>query len=61
MCAAATRSASHTASEPTAREVAIGPLGVAGTLDPPSPATALVVFAHGIGSSRFSPRNRATR
>jgi len=59
MCAAAARSTSETGSEPTAREVAIGPLGVAGTLNLPSPAKALVVFAHGSGSSRFSPRNRA--
>jgi len=43
----------------TAREVAIGPLGLAGTLHLPAPASALVVFAHGSGSSRFSPRNMA--
>ena len=42
----------------TAREVAIGPLGLAGTLHLPASASALVVFAHGSGSSRFSPRNR---
>jgi len=41
-----------------AREVAIGPLGLAGTLHLPVSASALVVFAHGSGSSRFSPRNR---
>ena len=43
----------------TAREVAIGPLGLAGTLHLPASASALVVFAHGSGSSRLSPRNRA--
>ena len=43
----------------TAREVAIGPLGIAGTLHLPVAASALVVFAHGSGSSRFSPRNMA--
>ena len=59
MCAAAIRSAWDTVTEPPAREVAIGPMGVAGTLNLPAPASALVVFAHGSGSSRFSPRNRA--
>ena len=41
------------------REVIIGPLGLAGTLHLPASASALVVFAHGSGSSRFSPRNIA--
>jgi len=41
------------------REVTIGPLGLAGTLHLPASASALVVFAHGSGSSRFSPRNMA--
>src|ERR1700687_4038439 len=43
----------------TAREVVIGPLGLAGTLHLPASASALVVFAHGSGSSRFSSRNMA--
>jgi putative phosphoribosyl transferase len=43
----------------TAREVTIGPLGLAGTLHLPASASALVVFAQGSGSSRFSPRNMA--
>jgi putative phosphoribosyl transferase len=43
----------------TAREVTIGPLGLTGTLHLPAAANALVVFAHGSGSSRFSPRNMA--
>jgi len=41
------------------REVTIPPFGLAGTLHIPGAARAIVVFAHGSGSSRFSPRNRA--
>lgn len=39
------------------REVRISPLGLAGILQIPEQAFALVAFAHGSGSSRFSPRN----
>jgi putative phosphoribosyl transferase len=39
------------------REVLIPPLGLAGILNRPDGARAMVVFAHGSGSSRFSPRN----
>jgi pimeloyl-ACP methyl ester carboxylesterase len=39
------------------REVQIPPLGLAGTLVHPAQAQALIVFAHGSGSSRFSTRN----
>jgi putative phosphoribosyl transferase len=39
------------------REVWIPPLGLAGTLNRPEGARALVIFAHGSGSSQFSPRN----
>jgi putative phosphoribosyl transferase len=39
------------------RNVQIPPLGLAGTLKHPAGARALVIFAHGSGSSRFSPRN----
>jgi putative phosphoribosyl transferase len=39
------------------REVQIPPLGLAGTLRHPAGAQAMVIFAHGSGSSRFSPRN----
>jgi putative phosphoribosyl transferase len=39
------------------REAWIPPLGLAGTLNCPAGAMALVIFAHGSGSSRFSPRN----
>lgn len=43
------------------REVVVNAGGVAlgGTLGVPSEAKGLVIFAHGSGSSRFSPRNRA--
>jgi putative phosphoribosyl transferase len=40
-------------------EIRIPPLGLAGTLQVPRQPKALVVFAHGSGSSRFSPRNMA--
>ncbi len=40
------------------REVVIPPLGLGGTLSVPRGTWALVTFAHGSGSSRFSPRNR---
>jgi pimeloyl-ACP methyl ester carboxylesterase len=41
------------------RDVLIRPLGLPGALIIPSHARGLVVFAHGSGSSRFSPRNMA--
>ncbi len=41
------------------RELTILPLGLPGTLHIPPGAHAVVLFAHGSGSSRFSPRNRA--
>ena len=41
------------------RDISIPPIGLMGTLDVPRNAQALVVFAHGSGSSRQSPRNRA--
>lgn len=39
-------------------QVRIGPLGLPGVFDHVSPAEGLVVFAHGSGSSRLSPRNQ---
>jgi putative phosphoribosyl transferase len=39
--------------------VTIPPVGLGGSLHIPRAAHAVVVFAHGSGSSRFSPRNRA--
>ena len=60
MCASvATRPHTRRTNALAAREVVIGPLGLAGTLHLPASASALVVFAHGSGSSRFSPRNMA--
>ena len=44
---------------PDIREVRIPPLRLAGNLRVPAGARAIVVFAHGSGSSRLSPRNRA--
>lgn len=44
---------------PTRREVRIAPIGLAGILQIPENADGLVVFAHGSGSSRLSPRNTA--
>ena len=40
-------------------DVSIPPIGLQGTLRVPHAAYAIVVFAHGSGSSRLSPRNRA--
>ena len=41
------------------REVLVGSLRLPGNLTVPADAHALVLFAHGSGSSRLSPRNRA--
>ena len=41
------------------RDVTIAPVGLAGTLQISRAAYAVILFAHGSGSSRFSPRNRA--
>ena len=50
-----TRDNAHGASE--SRDVRISPIGLAGILQKPKNAYGLVVFAHGSGSSRLSPRN----
>jgi pimeloyl-ACP methyl ester carboxylesterase len=50
-----TRDDTHGTSE--SRDVRIAPIGLAGILQKPRNAYALVVFAHGSGSSRLSPRN----
>jgi putative phosphoribosyl transferase len=58
-------SASHTTHEGKLeagleiRDVRIPPVGLAGTLRIPAAAHAFIAFAHGSGSSRFSPRNTA--
>lgn len=41
------------------KEVSLPPMGQDGTLRRPTAADGLVVFAHGSGSSRLSPRNTA--
>ena len=41
----------------TVRDIVIPPLGLAGTLRVPADPSCLVVFVHGSGSSRLSPRN----
>lgn len=46
-----------TRSAQSAREVAIGPLRLPGILGVPPAAVGIVLFAHGSGSGRFSPRN----
>ena len=43
----------------TTSEVVIPPLGLAGTLSVPWSPIGLILFAHGSGSSRHSPRNTA--
>lgn len=43
----------------TRREVRVPPLSLAGDLQVPENARGVVLFAHGSGSSRLSPRNRA--
>jgi putative phosphoribosyl transferase len=43
----------------TSSDVVIPPFGLAGTLTVPKAARGLVLFAHGSGSSRLSPRNMA--
>jgi len=48
----------HGRAQPEALETAtIPPLGLEGLFAIPEPATGLVLFAHGSGSSRLSPRN----
>lgn len=42
----------------TVETVRIPPVGLEGTLNRPAHALGMVVFAHGSGSSRLSPRNR---
>lgn len=44
---------------PQTASIEIEPHGLQGELTVPQPARGLVIFAHGSGSSRFSPRNTA--
>lgn len=47
------------ASPPQQSDIRIPPMSLAGTLRVPQDARGLIVFAHGSGSSRLSPRNMA--
>jgi dienelactone hydrolase len=47
----------HSSKSENGREVAIGPMRLKGALELPANPLGLVIFAHGSGSSRFSPRN----
>ena len=49
----------HKSENAEVREVLIPPVGLAGSLIVPTGAHGIVVFAHGSGSSRLSPRNVA--
>lgn len=40
-----------------ARDITIGPVGLEGMLAVPEASSGIVLFAHGSGSGRFSPRN----
>src|SRR5499433_2233322 len=53
-------SAPHTAQHLWQRDVQIpsGAAGLHGTLQIPENASGIVIFAHGSGSSRFSPRSQ---
>jgi dienelactone hydrolase len=53
------KSARHVYGKPAEVEVRLEGAALAGSLTVPADATGIVVFAHGSGSSRFSPRNRA--
>ncbi|NNC06589.1 alpha/beta hydrolase, partial [Corallococcus exiguus] len=50
--------AEHRISEHAVRLEAEPGVGLEGTLSVPESASGVVLFAHGSGSSRFSPRNR---
>ncbi len=52
--AATTKAADHEQSV----QVSIGPVSLQGSLGVPANALGVVLFAHGSGSSRHSPRNR---
>lgn len=49
--------ARHEVSPDRSRLVTIGPMQLGGILTVPEPVMGLVIFAHGSGSSRLSPRN----
>lgn len=51
--------AGSTASDPDRRRIAVPPLGLVGDLCVPPDPRGIILFAHGSGSSRLSPRNIA--
>ena len=53
------RRAGHAATVEGAVTIAVGEVELQGTVAVPADAAGLVIFAHGSGSSRHSPRNRA--
>ena len=52
-----TRNRTRRGTRTAPRAVRIAPIGLEGLLSLPEPADGIVLFAHGSGSSRFSPRN----
>jgi putative phosphoribosyl transferase len=52
-------STSHSYSKERPVQIAVGSVALAGDLSTPQGARGIVVFAHGSGSSRHSPRNRS--
>jgi len=55
---AATAGTGHAAGDPAEVVISVTDVRLAGTLTVPDQAAGLVVFAHGSGSSRHSPRNQ---
>ena len=53
------RAAITTARSSTSSDVTIGPMGLGGMLGMPKAPIGIVLFAHGSGSGRFSPRNNS--
>ena len=53
------RSSTEHAGASSTERIPIGGISIEGDLTVPDGATGVVLFAHGSGSSRFSPRNRA--
>jgi len=51
------RQVRHQVARTSSRLVSIGPKQLEGFLTVPEHATGLIIFAHGSGSSRLSPRN----
>ena len=52
-----TKGAEPTTRQERTRDITIGPVGLEGVLTLPGDSAGIVLFAHGSGSGRFSPRN----